>query len=543
MRRGFRSGLTALFLAVAGGAHAERILLVPLDSRPAAGQFAQMIGRMTGVRVETPPVEFLGHFTQPGSPEKILAWLEAQDYADVLSVVASTDMIAYGGLIASRLENVSSERALARLKRLTELRARNPEMSFYAFSSLMRLAPTGTQESQSWALKLSEYVALRERVQRTGEASLRPKLQRLKAAVPAAELKRYEAARARSHDVQRMLVKYTQWGLFDYLVVGQDDAQPYGPHVAERGALETLAAKVGITGRVYFCEGIDQHSNVLVSRALLRRAGWIPKVKVVYAEDAGRRRHANYESRTVEESLRDQLFASGARLAALNEPIDYTLYVNTPHRRPEAFGTFAAALRHEVDAGGDVCVADINLGVRGSPDPALYSALRSERRMMRLLAYAGWNTAGNTLGTAIPAANMTLLARRFHGDSLQAELARREFLLHRLANDYYYHQVMRPRAYELIDLFEPGGREEVSRATYEKVDAYVRREMTRKLNQLFEEQVQGARIEAEGRTYQLSGVENVRVFLPWPRAYEVALEFQLVATPVEEPLVKRVDIR
>jgi len=40
-----------------GIADAERILLIPLDSRPAAGHFAQMIGAMADVTVEMPPLD------------------------------------------------------------------------------------------------------------------------------------------------------------------------------------------------------------------------------------------------------------------------------------------------------------------------------------------------------------------------------------------------------------------------------------------------------------------------------------------------------
>ena len=41
-----RIWLVLMFALLGGVAHAEKILLVPLDSRPAAGQFAQMIGRV-----------------------------------------------------------------------------------------------------------------------------------------------------------------------------------------------------------------------------------------------------------------------------------------------------------------------------------------------------------------------------------------------------------------------------------------------------------------------------------------------------------------
>ncbi len=103
--------LAALTLCcVALTARAERIFLVPLDNRPAAGQFAQMIGAMASIQVVMPPYETLGRFVQPGDPEAILSWLEAQSFSDVPAAIINTDMIAYGGLIASRTNRNKADR-------------------------------------------------------------------------------------------------------------------------------------------------------------------------------------------------------------------------------------------------------------------------------------------------------------------------------------------------------------------------------------------------------------------------------------------------
>ncbi|MBI3721910.1 MAG: DUF4127 family protein, partial [Fimbriimonas ginsengisoli] len=81
----------ALALALAGAmARAERILLIPLDSRPAAGQFAQMIARIAAVDMRMPPYGALGRFTRAGNPDTILTWLAHQDFSDVTAVIAST---------------------------------------------------------------------------------------------------------------------------------------------------------------------------------------------------------------------------------------------------------------------------------------------------------------------------------------------------------------------------------------------------------------------------------------------------------------------
>jgi len=108
--------------------HGSRLLLVPLDSRPASGQFAQMIGRIADLDVRMPPYETLGRFTVPGDPDRVLDWLEKQPLDECAAVIASADMIAYGGLIESRVNSVTVDRATIRLKRFAALKRQNPSL-------------------------------------------------------------------------------------------------------------------------------------------------------------------------------------------------------------------------------------------------------------------------------------------------------------------------------------------------------------------------------------------------------------------------------
>jgi hypothetical protein len=536
MRRGYLSpvrGLsTLLVLLVACIAAAERILLVPLDSRPAAGQFAQMIAKMGGVDVEMPPLTLLGRFTSPGMPDAILSWLEIQDYSKIGTVIVSTDMICYGGLIASRVNEVSAPVAVQRLRRLGELRKKRPGLKIYVFSAIMRLAPTATRNNASWRSQLSRLAELEDEFRQSGEPGRQTQIQNLLARVPPHEVQRYRLARDRNASVQRSLVYLTEQGLFDYLVIGQDDARAFGPHVPETERLKRIVRTLDVSERVYFCEGIDQHSNVLISRAMLSMAGWTPKVRIVYSDDDGRRLYAHYESKTIEESLTDQLLASGAVPMAEDGHYDYALYVNVPGRKELPYRLFEEQLTAEVDQGFPVAVADINLGVDGTADPVLFDKLWDQGRMQRLLSYAGWNTAGNTMGTAIPAANVYLLSRRLRVDPLQREIAQHEFLLHRYVNDFAYHRFTRPRAYQIIDSIPAASREETYGYALQRVDSFVRDDLGRHLDEYFRDQFQGKRFFAGTGQYAFTGLNNVRISLPWPRAYEVRLEFQLQAQPV-----------
>lgn len=521
----------ALFLA-ATGAHAERILLVPLDSRPAAGQFAQMIGRMASVEVNMPPYESLGRFVEPGSPDKILNWLEQEDYSDVSAVVLSTDMIAYGGLIASRVNDVTVKLAKARMHRLEEIRLAHPSVKFYAFSAIMRLAPTATKKASAWRVQLARYAEVQDRYNRVKDPSDFARLKNLIKVIPAGEIEKYEVTRQRNHAVQTDLIHMASRGVFDYLILGQDDARLYGPHVPETLHLRQLVQGLGIDGKVYFCEGIDQHANILVSRALLTEANWIPRVRIVYSDPLGKTKYNVFESKPIEQSLKDQIIASGARPVGSDNAYDFALYVNTPNRRPGPFKEFVDALKGELDEGFPVCVADINLGRDGTADQELFDALFEQQRMMRLLSFAGWNTAGNTMGTAIPAANVYLLARRLRVDPLAREMAQREFLLHRFVNDYAYHKFTRPEANRIIETNNKGNRDEAYGPVLKKADVFVKEDLHKHLDKYFTEQFLGRKFFAGTKQYEVSGIDDVKIFLPWPRAYEVRLEFRLQSKPV-----------
>jgi hypothetical protein len=527
----FLASLALCCVAIA--VHAERIFLIPLDNRPAAGQFAQMIGAMANVQVIMPPYETLGRFVQPGDPEAILGWLEAQSFDDVPAAIVNTDMIAYGGLIASRTNDTPQALAIQRLQRLAKIRKKFPKTKFYLFSSIMRLAPTATRATAAWRLQLSKYAELKDQYRREPSPDLKKRIDNLVSKIPGYEIVKYEDARARNLEVMREMIKMIARKQFDYLIFGQDDAKPFGPHIPETERLRKLTANLYVTGSVYFCEGIDQLGNISLSRSLLKNAGWSPRLRIVYSDEAQKTKIANYESKQIQSGIKDQILSSGARIAVGDEDYDYTLYVNVPDRREEPFAQFQQSLTQEIDQGFPVAVADINIGKDGTSDAELFATLNQADRMFKLLSFAGWNTAGNTLGTTIPAANVYLLARRLQIDPLKREIAQREFLLHRFVNDYAYHKITRPQAYEMIDASPRASREETYGQAFDEVNDFVSRDLRSHLDRYFVDDFLGRKFFVGATQYQVSELTDVKIFLPWPRAYEVRLEFKLHATPVK----------
>lgn len=510
--------------AVAAWSQAARVVLVPIDDRPATGQFAKMIGAIAGMEVRTPPAALLGRFTKPGDPEAVLSWLEAQNLNEAAAAVVSAEMVCFGGLVASRTDAAPLPLALARLERLERIRKAHPGTPFYVFATIPRVMPTGTRESAPWREALGSYVTLREQI-RQGKSVDARAWNKAKSRTPKERLAAYDRMRARNEAVLNRLIDDVARGVFDYLVIGQDDATPNGPHVPEGTRLRRRVEQRGIGGKVYFCEGIDQHSNVLASRAALRLAGFQPRVRVVLSEPAAGRRVAPYESKPLAKSLEDQILASGARLAPDGQPADYTLFVNTLRPPRADFERFCEELVETLESGAPCAVADVNLGEEGVADERLFRAIWQSPRAADLLAYAGWNTAGNTIGTAVPAANMALLARRLALGE-RGEAARLTFLLHRFVNDFAYHKLVRPIAMNLVRELQPHQPPfEVRGEALALAESFVRRALRSYADRYFRERL----LRADPSTGRpLWALSEVDVGLPWPRVYEARIEFRVL---------------
>lgn len=510
----------------------NRLLLVPLDDRPATGQFAQMIGSISGYTVELPPESLLGRFTRPGDPEAIQQWLESQEMSRYDGVILSSDMLLFGGLIASRKHQVSLEQSRERLQKFLSWHDSWTSKPLYVFSSLMRLAPTSESGNATYRENLRRLAIVQERLTRSiGLTDLISYLA-LANRVPKSAINDYFSARQRNMTLHQDLMRATARGNIDFLIVGQDDAQREGPQSEEKLRLIRQAQALGLGERIYFCEGIDQQSNMMISRMILKRLGWQPRVRIVLSDPLGAKVTPIYETSPVDESLKSQILASGAVVAGPGEDYDYSLFVNTPQPRALQFRQFLDELRNEIEQGFPVAVADINLGKTGTADPELYNALLENNLAVRLLSYAGWNTAGNTLGTAIPAANVYLAARKEgQFDPLTRELNQRAFLLHRLVNDFEYHRFTRPAAYGIIDQLQ-ASRDEVYGEAFLETNNYVQKDIANRLRSMFDRQFAQQPFFAGNKEFVLNGIRRLDVNLPWPRAYEVKIGFELEAQEV-----------
>jgi hypothetical protein len=452
---GIRGVLSALALVLASALPAqaglatplEPIAFVPLDDRPVTYQLPVMLGRIAGQPLVTPPRPALGNYLQPGDTEAIRRWLEGDDTRGISALVVSSDMLVYGGLVASRLPGLSAGEGYVRLRDLARLKSERDIGFVGVFGTIMRLAPTGVPAlgaaSNYYATgktvdDIAAYADLPDPPQTDED---RRKAAALRASIGAPTLDAYLSARARDLDVDEWALQMAAEGGYDRIVIGQDDAGRTGLHLKDVAALQRLSKRFGLGSRASIEPGADELGMVMLAEAFARNVRWKPTVRVTYSRPDGGEVNDRLEFVPIDTTIGHIVAACGARL--VEGDADIALYVRVAETSVPEEQNFEDRLSADVAAGKSVAVADLTFlhGGPGEEQRELTEALVARGIAGKIDAFASWNTDANTIGTALPEAIAVGAGKRSGTYDARVHA---QFMLDRYADDYAFHQFVRP---------------------------------------------------------------------------------------------------
>ena len=487
------------------------IALLPLDDRPCNLQFPAQIAAIGGTQIGAPAPELLGHFNRRGDCAALQLWLDQLPAVEAL--IVSVDMLAYGGLVASRKTDTDLETALARLETLKKWRATRPDVPVYAFNILMRLAITMDSDAA-----VPHYYNVMRWARLMGEAKRFPSPQKsaelsaVRALIPDAILEQYRGARARNHSVNLRMVDWLAQGTFDYLLITQEDCTEFGLHRAEQDEITQRVAQRGVEAKFALHPGADEAALTLLARH------WKTEVsfQIHWSSDKNKRHIAVFEDVPYEDALHSHIAAMGGRIAQNSDAADVELWVNAPiagsqkdesqtekDARAAQLQDFVADLKSALDAGKKVALCDV--AFPNGADNVLMDLLTQQGDVLgRLTAFGGWNTAGNTTGTVL--AQCAAVKRNGAGN------LNRQFVFERLLDDWFYQANLRA---ELEHEARQRGFSPLSmNGEGPEIEAIARLKMEEFARDLAREQF-GAR------------VEKLKVALPWSRTFEVEVGARL----------------
>jgi hypothetical protein len=492
------------------------VAFVPMDDRPVTRQLPLLLGAIAGRAIVTPPRADVGNYLSPGKPDTVLQWLNGPSASRAGAFAISTDMLVYGGLVASRIPGVTYADAYARLQEFHQLRRRHPKAWIGAFGTIMRLAPTGIPalgaakdffaSYPTWSY-LQQYANLHDPLLPSEVA----RAAQLRALIGDATLQQYLDTRTRDYQVDATVLQIAASGAIDRVVLGQDDAGPVGLHVKETRTLQDLATRLQLGPRASIEPGADELGMAVVSQALARGAGWTPHISVAYSTPSGAAFNDPLEYAPIENAINALIALSGG--VRDDSAPDISLYVRVPDTTAVQDDELFARMQSDIRSGKRVAFSDISfLSGSFAPQAAFTERLIAGGLAARLDAYSSWNTNANTVGTALAEAVAAGAGRRTHTYSA---LAHAEFTFDRIVDDYAFHDFVRPDLNRYLDAHA------VSDHTY------LLRDVALDVSQRNDAELWNRAQSLLGQIYPQYHIAAMHITLPWDRTFETEIEAAL----------------
>lgn len=499
----------------------ENLLLLPLDSRPPCLDFVKKLGALGNVNVISPPENILDNYTTPAPVAKINEWLLA-NIKNADAAIISIDMLRHGGLIASRAPQANSELEEKLFHDLATLRRMNSS-DVYAFSIIPRLLIPENDTTKLWQYHVMVYATKKDMESYFQNPKDFERMQEMLDRVPPELIEQFSLLYEQNDQFNNKLLTLAQNNAFTGLLFGQDDGQPFGrPNESIYKVRKTINHdNLDTTLAIH---GADELAMAQLTDHISKKNNFKAKIFVCYSTDKTSDIVMPFTPATLTETVQEKIASTGAIEVKSKANADIILYVHAGTKSTSS-GELkkAAAEIHALSKEKPVALVDLSANFR-QRETVLGTFLEENIPLSCLTAYAGWNTAGNSIGTALAQSIIFLISKN---NSPQAEwlpLYQKnfEFTIARILDDWAYQKNVQDINDDLlrwknINPYRLGAERE---KTKEKI-AYG---LFRRQESIFYRNLGRYPFYSDrGKDYYLTKID-VNVKLPWERTFEVNID-------------------
>lgn len=520
--------------------YAATVLLIPLDSRPPCTQFVAEVASIANINLIIPPSELLDHYKQSANISALKKWLlENAAYAD--AAIVSTDMLVHGSLLSSRLAtglpsdyNDYSDV----LQLLTTLHKDNPKLTVYVFNIIPRLLLADNQTTSSFQKTMLQYSILQDQIYTFENPQDIEKSSQLEQHLPPRLIERYRNLYQNNLNFTLKLIDLIDNHTIKYLVIGQDDGQPFGLPNMNKQTLQQLVGRTpALSDKISITRGTDEVALTLLGKIATEKAEYFPKVYVTYSDDATKNMIMPYMPHSIMTTVQEKANLLNIHLVDSPDEANFILFVHagTKSGDRKIFEQAAVRLQNFINQGRQVALVDLSEHFLAE-ETLLPTLMNKQVEIHHLIAYAGWNTTSNSIGTALTQGAVFTSTLHNLGPSAnqKTELYQKnlEFLTARLLDDWYFLKDVQPKINKslLASKIDPYN----LNSYYFETNRKINKEIYNKSRVLLANLLYNKPILPKGEDENIV-ITNLEIssYLPWQRTFELSIRPKIFLSRLE----------
>ncbi len=409
------------------------ILLLPLDSRPPCLQFVKQLAEIGGFRIISPPEAMLARNKTAADQQQLRAWLR-QNAAQADAAIISVDALIHGGLVPSRQGLGKIEDGYSVIELLQTVKKENRNLKLYAFSIIPRLIIADNEATLSFQKDMIQYSVLSDQISIFANELDQERREKLADKIPEDLIRKYLRLYEENQSVNKLLLELVENEVLSGLVIGQDDGFRFGIANEKKEELrQKIMRSAKLKDRVIVTRGTDEVALTQLGAICSREFAYRPKIHIVYSDESVKRMTMPFMPHSIKTTVEEKLAIAGGIAVEESDDAAYILFVHAGRPDFPDYDLAAGKLTAFLRAGKNVAMVDLSETFK-TQETLLPYLLRLDAPINKLIAYGGWNTTSNSIGTVVTEANLML----FNINSEAAFAENQSFILARMIDDTYY---------------------------------------------------------------------------------------------------------
>ena len=420
----------------------KTIGLIPLDSRPCNTLWLEQLAKIAGYQLLMYPRNKCGDLFKAADFLDQIEWLK-DNVRQMDYLLVSFDGLTSGGLVQTRVGNADLQLINANIQIFKELKNLRPGLKIFVFDVLMRTSITTSslETAKYWSL-VNEFSRLTGEIHFNNLDEDKQKLSEIKKEIPKFIIDSYLNARMKKNILNKLAIDLSKQAVIDYLIILQEDAMPNGIQKIEQFELIKLINDYKLNDRVKFYNGTDEGALLLYAKAILQDLDLSPSIylhlpfaealeKSMLFEDRPFRENLNLMFETINfkfSSLEAADFVLGIYTEAENYDLNLNTYKEVLPRFDNTFYDYFEQLNNLLIQ-KDTCFVDLLFPNGGSIE------ILNKINYKDLCCYSAWNTASNSVGTALAQIASVIVAKN---KNLDYKHLNSNFLKERILDDCLY---------------------------------------------------------------------------------------------------------